>query len=55
MTILLTPALRQMDGSLEEAARVCGAGYLQTFKRILVPVLTPALLTIVLASIVRNL
>jgi len=55
MTILLTPALRQMDGSLEEAARVCGAGYLQTFKRILVPVLTPALLTIVLASVVRNL
>jgi iron(III) transport system permease protein len=55
MTILLTPALRQMDGSLEEAARVCGAGYLQTFKRILIPVLTPALLTIVLASVVRNL
>ena len=55
MTILLTPALRQMDGSMEEAARVCGAGYLQTFKRILIPVLTPALLTIVLASIVRNL
>jgi len=55
MTILLTPALRQMDGSLEEAARVCGAGYLQTFRRILIPVLTPALLTILLASVVRNL
>jgi iron(III) transport system permease protein len=55
MTILLTPALRQMDASLEEAARVCGANYRQTFGRVLIPVLAPALLTIVLASVVRNL
>jgi iron(III) transport system permease protein len=55
MTILLTPALRQMDASLEEAARVCGANHRQTFRRVLIPVLAPALLTIVLASVVRNL
>jgi iron(III) transport system permease protein len=55
MTILLTPALRQMDASLEEAARVCGASHRQTFRRVLIPVLAPALLTIVLASVVRNL
>jgi len=55
MVILLTPALRQMDASLEEAARMCGAGQWQTFKRILVPLLGPALLTIILASVIRNL
>lgn len=55
MTILLTPALRQMDASLEEAARVCGAGTWQTFRRVLVPVLAPALLTVLLASLIRSL
>jgi iron(III) transport system permease protein len=55
MTILLTPVFRQMDASLEEAARICGAGKWQTFRRILVPVLMPALLTVLLASLIRGL
>jgi iron(III) transport system permease protein len=55
MTILLTPVFRQMDASLEEAARVCGAGTWQTFRRILVPVLAPALLTVLLAAVIRGL
>ena len=55
MTILLAPVFRQMDAALEEAARVCGAGVSQTFRRILVPVLAPALLTVLIAAVIRGL
>ncbi|HEV8725736.1 MAG TPA: iron ABC transporter permease [Candidatus Binatia bacterium] len=55
MTILLIPALRQMEASFEEAARVCGAGTFQTFKTVLIPVLAPALLTVFLAGLIRSL
>jgi iron(III) transport system permease protein len=55
MTILLAPVFRQMDAALEEAARVCGAGASQTFRRILVPVLAPAMLTVLLAAVIRGL
>jgi len=55
MTILLTPALRQLDASLEEAGRVCGAGPVQTIRRVLLPVLAPALLTVFLAGVIRGL
>jgi iron(III) transport system permease protein len=51
----LTPVFRQLDASLEEAARVCGAGTWQTFRRVLVPVLAPALLTVLLAAVIRGL
>ena len=37
-------ALRQMGESLEAAARVCGAGFVATFRRILLPALAPSLL-----------
>ncbi|MCC5902250.1 MAG: iron ABC transporter permease [Halomonas sp.] len=37
-------AFRQMGESLEEAARVCGAGFFTTFRRILLPSLAPSLL-----------
>lgn len=36
-------AFRQMSESLEAAARVCGAGFLTTFRRILLPALAPSL------------
>jgi iron(III) transport system permease protein len=55
MTILLAPVLRQMDASLEEAARMCGAGSWQTFRRVLIPVLAPALFTVLLAALIRGL
>ncbi|MBI2645698.1 MAG: iron ABC transporter permease, partial [Deltaproteobacteria bacterium] len=46
-----TSAFENMDASLEEASRMCGAGRLQTFKKITLPLLTPALLSgIVLVS-----
>ncbi|WP_447927736.1 ABC transporter permease [Vreelandella sp. EE27] len=37
-------AFRQMGESLEAAARVCGAGFVTTFRRILLPALAPSLL-----------
>jgi iron(III) transport system permease protein len=55
MTILLIPVLRQMEASFEEAARVCGAGTFETFKTVLIPILTPALLTVLLAGLIRSL
>src|SRR2546426_5488761 len=55
MTILLAPVLRQIDASLEEAARMCGAGSWQTFRRVLIPLLAPALFTVLLAALIRGL
>jgi iron(III) transport system permease protein len=55
MTILLAPVLRQIDASLEEAARMCGAGSWQTFRRVLIPLLIPALFTVLLAALIRGL
>ncbi|SDL51245.1 iron(III) transport system permease protein [Franzmannia pantelleriensis] len=37
-------AFRQMGESLEAAARVCGAGFFTTFRRILLPALAPSLI-----------
>ena len=55
MVILLGPALRQLDASLEESARVCGSGPLEVFRRISLPILAPAVLTGALAGFIRSL
>lgn len=55
MTILLAPAFRQLESSLEEAARTCGAGTWRTFRHVLIPVLGPALFTVWLAGMIRGL
>ncbi len=55
MTILLAPAFRQLEASLEEAARVCGAGTWRTFRHVLIPVLGPALFTVWIAGMIRGL
>ena len=46
--ILLTPAFRNMNASFEEASRVAGAGGLRTALRITVPVMAPAILSVLL-------
>jgi iron(III) transport system permease protein len=46
--ILLTPAFRNMNASFEEASRVAGAGTLRTALRITVPVMAPAILSVLL-------
>ena len=50
MTILLMPALRQFDAAIEESARVCGSGPWGVLRRITLPLLSPALLTVTIAG-----
>jgi iron(III) transport system permease protein len=46
--------LRQMDGALEDAARVSGASFLQSVRRIVVPLMMPALLSAALIVFVTS-
>ena len=46
--ILLTPAFRNMNASFEEASRIAGASTLRTALRITVPVMGPAILSVLL-------
>ena len=55
MIILLGPAIRQLDASLEDSARVCGSGPLQVFRKVTFPILAPAVLTAALAGFIRSL
>lgn len=43
---MLIPALRNLDGSLEEAARVAGVPAWATFRRIVLPLLAPGVLAV---------
>jgi iron(III) transport system permease protein len=49
--MILTPAFRNMDASLEDASRVSGANALSTLIRITVPVMTPAIVVMLLLSL----
>jgi iron(III) transport system permease protein len=53
--MLLTPAFRNLDSSLEEAALVAGDSLHKTLMRVVVPVLAPALIVTLLLSIARSL
>jgi iron(III) transport system permease protein len=53
--MLLTPAFRNLNASFEEASRVCGASVLGTLVRIILPIMTPALLIVLLLSTIRGL
>src|ERR1700722_220464 len=54
MTILLAPALRQFDASLELSANVCGSNVMQALRRVVLSLLAPALLTALLAGFIRR-
>ncbi|MEE8493892.1 MAG: hypothetical protein V3S25_07590, partial [Nitrospirales bacterium] len=49
--MILTPAFRNMDASLEDASRVSGASSIMTLIRITVPVMTPAIVVMLLLSL----
>jgi iron(III) transport system permease protein len=51
--MLLTPAFRRMDASLEEASRMSGAGSLTTLIRITVPAMTPVIVVVFLLATIR--
>jgi iron(III) transport system permease protein len=53
--MLLTPAFRNLDAALEESSRVSGAGPLMTLRRIIVPVMMPAILVALILGIIRSL
>lgn len=53
--ILLTPAFRNLDSTLEEASLASGASTLSTVFRIVVPVMAPALMIVMLLGTIRSL
>ena len=52
--LILMPFIEQIDTSLESAARMLGAGRLQVFLRVLVPLLIPGALTAGILAVVRT-
>ncbi len=51
--MLLTPAFRNMDSALEEAASVSGASKLRTMMRVTLPVMMPAIVLVFLLNSIR--
>jgi len=51
--MLLTPAFRRMDASMEEASQMSGASSLMTMFRITLPVMTPVLVVVFLLGVIR--
>jgi len=51
--MLLTPSFRNLDSAFEEAARTSGADRWQTLARIVIPVVFPAILTVLVLSTIR--
>ena len=51
----MVAAFRSMDPSLEESALMSGATRVQTFRRVTLPLVRPALLAAVLVMLVRSL
>src|ERR1700756_5923086 len=52
--MLLTPAFRNMDATLEEASLVSGAGVIRTIRKIVVPLMTPIVGLVLLLGIVHS-
>jgi len=55
MTILLTPALRQLDAAYEEAAEMSGASSWIAWRKVILPLIAPAILTAFIAGLIRSL
>lgn len=53
--MILTPIFRNMDASLEEVARVSGAGVAYTLRRVVIPLMTPALVVVFILGTVAGL
>ncbi len=51
--LILTPFIEQLDPTLESASRMLGANRLQTFLRVLLPLIIPGLLTAGVLAVVR--
>jgi iron(III) transport system permease protein len=53
--MLLTPAFRNMDASLEEASEASGASTIGTLVRILIPIMTPVFMVVLILAIINGL
>lgn len=53
--MLLTPAFRNMDAALEEASRSTGATMLTTLRRVVIPIMAPAILVTTILGLIRSL
>ncbi len=53
--MLLTPAFRNLDASLEESSRVTGAGPIRTLFRIIAPVMMPVIFVSTILGLIRSL
>lgn len=52
--LLLAPAFRNLDASLEETSRSCGASPIGTLLRVVVPLMMPAILVATVLGLIRS-
>jgi iron(III) transport system permease protein len=52
--MLLAPAFRNMDSTLEEASHAAGASPWSTMRRIVLPIITPTILVVLLLGTIRS-
>jgi iron(III) transport system permease protein len=52
-TVLLIPAFRNLDASMEEASRLSGAGPMRTLRRVVIPMMGPPIIITALLGFVR--
>jgi iron(III) transport system permease protein len=53
VTILLIPAFRNLDAAMEEASRLSGASLFRTLRRVVLPLMGPAMIVTALLGFVR--
>jgi iron(III) transport system permease protein len=53
--LLLAPAFRNMDAALEESSRSCGVTALGTLRRVVVPLMAPAIIVATILGLIRSL
>jgi iron(III) transport system permease protein len=51
--MLFAPAFSNLDATMEEASTVSGAGVMRTLRSVVVPLLTPTLVTVMVLALVR--
>jgi iron(III) transport system permease protein len=51
-TQLIKSVMLQLGNDLEEASRICGGGWLYTYRRVIFPLLLPALITVLLVGFI---
>ena len=54
MVLLITPAFRRMEASLEDAARMSGASIMTSLRQVVIPLLAPTILGILFLSFIRG-